>query len=225
MSYQNIFFDRIKQEIHLWDADKGYTSFPYKSYAYRKKVGGNYKSIYGDELEKIRTTYGDFTPEFYESDVNPEMRVLLDLYKNTDEPSTGHKIAVIDIEVDSEGGFPNIETGDKALTAIALYDQVTAKYYCFVLDPDSKITNTSNSDTIIVSCPTENELIEVYPPDESGKWGYAYKQSGIFAESAVKEAIQQGTPSNEDNFFNALRLVYKSVNDLIKEENQLNSIN
>ena len=68
---------------------------------------------------------------------------------------------------------------------------------------------------------SENELIEVYPPDESGKWGYAYKQSGIFAESAVKEAIQQGTPSNEDNFFNALRLVYKSVNDLIKEENQV----
>lgn len=67
----------------------------------------------------------------------------------------------------------------------------------------------------------EKEMIEVYAPSESGKWGYAYKVEGIFAENDIKNTIQEGEPSNEDNFFNALRLVYKSVNDLIREENQV----
>ena len=45
----------------------------------------------------------------FESDVPAEMRVLLDYYPDSDEPSKGHKVGIIDIEVSTEGGFPNME--------------------------------------------------------------------------------------------------------------------
>jgi hypothetical protein len=49
--YQNIFFDKKTNTCHLWDDKQGYTNFVFRPYAYRKRNGGKYKSIFGDELE------------------------------------------------------------------------------------------------------------------------------------------------------------------------------
>ena len=142
--YINIFHDRKNETIFLWDDVKGMIEIPFSKfrYAYRRQKGGIYKSLYGDELEKI-TAFDDRDPSLFESDVSPEMKCLLDTYPDNDEPSNGHKIVVIDIEVDSTGGFPKIDEGDKMITAIALYDQVGKKYYSMVLDPERKISNSS----------------------------------------------------------------------------------
>jgi hypothetical protein len=51
--YQNIFISKKDSTVHLWDDMKGYVKFPYQPYAYRKRNGGMYKSIYGDELEQV----------------------------------------------------------------------------------------------------------------------------------------------------------------------------
>ena len=65
----------------------------------------------------------------------------MDYYPDSDEPSKGHRLGIIDIEVSTEGGYPNIETADKEITGISLFDDLTKTCYVFVLDKDHKISN------------------------------------------------------------------------------------
>ena len=161
--YQNIFIDK-KQEtfvVHLWDDTKGYVSFNFPKYAYRKVHGGQFKSLYGDSLEKI-FGFDDRDTDLFESDIQPELRVLLDGYPDSDDPSTGHRIIVFDIEVDSTGGFPDISTGDKTITAIALYDVVTDHYFSYVLDPEKKVNLLGHGNVTIMSFRAEENLLEAF---------------------------------------------------------------
>ena len=159
--YQNIFVDKKNQTVHLWDDTKGYASFPYPRYAYRRTPGGEYKSLYGDELEKI-ANFDERDPSLFEADVAPEMRVLIDAYEDNDEPSKNHRVVIIDIEVSSEGGFPDISKGDKPMTAIALYDQLANKYYSYVLDADGKVANSNTGSIETQSFKSEENLLEAF---------------------------------------------------------------
>jgi len=136
--YTNIYINKKDWIVHLWDDTEGYKSFPYPKYAYKKQAGGTIKSLYGDELVKVYD-YNDNDPTLFESDVAAEMRVLLDSYPESDEPSKGHRLGVIDIEVSSEGGFPNMETADKEVTGISLFDSMTKTCYVYILDRDHKL--------------------------------------------------------------------------------------
>jgi DNA polymerase elongation subunit (family B) len=139
--YQNIFYSRRDEKIHVWDDKKGHLVVPAASahYAYRRRTGGRYKSIYGDSLEKI-FQFDARDPELFESDVPVETKFLLDAYEDSDDVSTGHRVVYLDIETDSEGGFPDVKTGNKKITAISLYEELTQKYVSFVLDEESRIT-------------------------------------------------------------------------------------
>jgi len=159
--YQNVFVDKKESVVHLWDDVQGYKAFPYRRYAYRRSLGGKFKSLYGDELEKV-TAFDDKDPSLFESDVAPEMRTLIDTYPDSDEVSVGHKIVVIDIEVSSEGGFPDIAKGDKTITAIAMYDQAAKKYYSLVLDPDSGISDSDTPELEIRSYKCEDTLLDAF---------------------------------------------------------------
>lgn len=158
--YQNIFYSKKDDTLFLWDDEKGMISFPYESvrYAYKLKNGGKYKSIYGDELEKV-TNFNERDPSLFESDLKPEMRVLIDTYQDSDEPSTGHRIIFFDIEVDSEGGFPNITKGDKEITAISLYDNISKQYIAYILDKDGDIEDETTDDVSVISCTDEDQLL------------------------------------------------------------------
>ena len=131
--YQNIFIDRKDNQVHLWDDEKGYLKFPFRNYAYRKNSSGTYTSIYGDKLEKVYN-FNPRDPSLFESDVPIETRILIDAYEDSDNPSKGHTVATLDIEVSSEGGFPVISEGDKEITAIAIHDSTTKNYTVFILD-------------------------------------------------------------------------------------------
>jgi hypothetical protein len=50
--YQNIFVDKKTETIFIWDDKAGLITVPVSdaTYAYRKRTGGRYKSMYGDEL-------------------------------------------------------------------------------------------------------------------------------------------------------------------------------
>jgi len=156
--YQNIYIDKKNDDVHLWDDDKGYIKFKLPKYAYRKKSGGRYRSVYGDELEKV-TNFSRNDPSIFEGDVSPETRVLIDAYEGSDEPSKGHRTIFFDIEVSTEGGFPVIEEGDKEITAIALYDNITKIYTAFILDTEGKLQDSETDTTIIRSYSNEESLI------------------------------------------------------------------
>jgi DNA polymerase elongation subunit (family B) len=159
--YQAIFVDKKEWVVHLWDDTKGYSRFPYPRYAYKRKIKGNFKSLYGDELEKVRG-FDERDPDLFESDVQPELRVLLDTYSDSDDPSKGHRVVIIDIETSTEGGFPDITKGDKTITAIALYDYVSETYYSYVLDPDGKIPKSHNGNVVIESFVHEEDLLSAF---------------------------------------------------------------
>ncbi len=51
--YQNCYYQREKNLVHIWDDKLGYRTFPYSRYAYEKADRGEYTSLYGDKLTKI----------------------------------------------------------------------------------------------------------------------------------------------------------------------------
>ena len=161
MGYQAIYCDRKTSTVHLWDDVHGYTSFKHKPYAYKKVRDGRYKSIYGDKLERIEK-FNPRDPSLFESDVPWDTRILIDAYSDSDEVSTNHRRAYIDIEVDSVGGYPNIEDPIKEVTAIALLDEAKDTYYCFILDKDGVVQDENKDNTIILPYLHEEDLLVAF---------------------------------------------------------------
>jgi DNA polymerase elongation subunit (family B) len=159
--YQNIFFERSTNTCHLWDDKKGYTSFAFRPYAYRKRNGGKYKSMFGDELEKIYS-FNPRDPSLFESDVPIDTRILIDAYEDSDEPSEGHRVLFLDIEVSTEGGFAKDDEADKEITAIAIYDALTKKYTAFILDRNGLMENFDSDEKAILSYRTEEDMLMAF---------------------------------------------------------------
>jgi DNA polymerase elongation subunit (family B) len=147
--------------VHLFDDIHGYTSFKDEPYAYRKSRNGKYKSIFGDSLERI-TKFNFRDPSLFSSDIPVDTRVLIDAYADSDEVSINHRRAYIDIEVDSVGGYPNIEDPIKEVTAIALLDESKDTYYCFILDKDGVVQNENKDNTIILPYLNEEDLLVAF---------------------------------------------------------------
>ena len=158
--YQNIYYDKEKRKIHIWDDTKGYYSMPYKRYAYMKDNGGTYVSIYGDRLKKVFRFGREM--ETFESDVVPAIRTLVDLYYESDEISLGHTRMYFDIEVEVTDGFPSPDTAPNKITSIAFYEDVMEQYYCYVLDEKGKIESYEKDDLIVEVFSTEEELLQQF---------------------------------------------------------------
>jgi DNA polymerase elongation subunit (family B) len=158
--YQSIHVDRKSETIFVWDDIIGLTEYPlhHAQYAYRKQKGGPFRSMYGDALQKI-TRFNPKDPSLFESDVPIETRVLIDLYEDSDEPSKNVRVMYYDIETSSEGGFPDIETADKEITAIALYDNITARYTAYILDKSGVLSDSEDDISEVISCDTEETLL------------------------------------------------------------------
>ena len=133
--YQNIFVDKKTETVFIWDDKAGLIKVPVSdvTYAYRKRPGGRYKSLYGDELERIKD-FHPRDPSLFESDVPLTTRVLIDAYEDSDEPSIGHVTLFLDIEIDITNGFSTPQDAENEITAIALYDDITKQYTAMVLD-------------------------------------------------------------------------------------------
>lgn len=163
--YQNIYITDWEPGappiVHLWDDEKGYQKKLYREfeYAYQRSTTGKYMSMYGEPLAKITGRTKDI-PGLYESDVNRETRVLTDLYLHSDEPSKNHRTLFFDIEVETDGTFPDMMRADKAITAMSMHYKELDEYRVWILDPDMKLDNQVRDNIHIVSCRTELELIE-----------------------------------------------------------------
>ena len=164
--YQNIFYDRRLNTMHVWDDKFGHQTFRYKKYAYKKSPTGTYLSLYGDRLKRV-TSWEKDEVDLFESDVNPEIRVLVDNYTTSDEVSTNHRVMIFDIEVEVTDGFPSIKKAENTITSIGFNDPVTDEYFCYVLDVNDKLNlgesrTTINGDETIVSFPDEYDLLNAF---------------------------------------------------------------
>ena len=130
-----------------------------KSYAFVKHPGGSYVSLYGDKLK--RTTF--WTKEdlaankVFESDIPLTTKVLRDIYLDEDDQSEGHRELIIDIEVESNNGFPNIAKANNVITSIAIYDQAMNQYFVFVL---GTIQGYKKENVTVETFLSEEELLQ-----------------------------------------------------------------
>jgi DNA polymerase elongation subunit (family B) len=124
--------------MHLWDDKNGYTTFPYRKYAYRKDPHGQHVSMFGDRLERISKWSKTDTDDLFEADVPETTRVLVDVY-DSDLPSTGHVVLSFDIEVEMVTGLPDTKEAQNEITAITAHDSVSDVYEVFVLDKDRRV--------------------------------------------------------------------------------------
>ena len=139
MAYQNLYFEKEANIMHVWDDQKGYYTKKYRNYAYIQDGNGTFQSIYGERLKKINFWKKEDNLKLYESDVNEVTRFLIDEYGDSDDVSTGHITLTFDIEVEMNSGLPNVLEAKNAMTSVAFHDSATDDYYVYVVHKDDEI--------------------------------------------------------------------------------------
>jgi len=161
MAYQNIAYHKKTNLIHLWDDQEGYQAFEFKPYGYLPDPNGDYQSLNGTRLRRINENVKD-NSKSYESDLNEEVRTLIDLYYESDLVSTGHKDFFFDIESNrDEQGYGTIQDVRTKITSIAYHDKLGNDRRVLVLDERKVMKNhliESKNYTIEIFA-TEAELL------------------------------------------------------------------
>lgn len=155
--YQNISYDKKTNIIHLWDDNAGYQKFAYQPYAYLPDPNGEYVSLAGVMLSKVKGDFRD-NPDAYESDVPVETRVLIDLYYESDEPSKNHRDLFFDIEVDISEKYPSIEDADCKITSIGYLNKTNMERRVLILDERRKLHNVDTEYNVEIFR-SESELL------------------------------------------------------------------
>jgi len=159
--YQNCYYQREKNLVHIWDDKKGYFNFPYTRYAYEKATNGPFTTLYGDKVSKIYKFTKD-DPNLFESDVPETTRVLVDTYTDSDLPSEGHVVLTYDIECEMESGLPDPEKAENELTSIALHDSATNQYWVLVMDKKGDMLEKKTDKAIVLPFRTEEDMLMKY---------------------------------------------------------------
>ena len=139
MAYQAIGYDKKNGIMHVWDDELGHQKFAFQPYGYLPDPNGPFQSLDGTRLQKVPGNHRD-NPKSYESDLNEEVRTLIDLYYESDEPSKGHRDFFFDIETaKDENGYSTIDDVRTAITSIAYYDKAGKDRRVFILDEQNRI--------------------------------------------------------------------------------------
>jgi DNA polymerase elongation subunit (family B) len=156
--YQNIYFEKNENLVHVWDDERGYYTKKYRKYAYVKDGNGSYESIYGERLKRINYWRTEDNLELYESDVNEVTRFLIDEYGDSDEISKGHITLTFDIEVEMNSGLPDTNEAQNEITSVAFHDSATNDYYVYVVSSGEEINKTIKG-AKVRSFNTERDLL------------------------------------------------------------------
>ena len=142
MAYQAVGYDKRAGIMHVWDDELGHQKFPFQSYGYLPSETGQYKTLDGVRLDKVPGNHRD-NPEAYESDLNEEVRTLIDLYYEDDTVSKGHRDFFFDIETAKDAdGYSTIEDVRTAITSIAYYDKSGNDRRVLILDERKRIKDS-----------------------------------------------------------------------------------
>jgi DNA polymerase elongation subunit (family B) len=148
MSYVDAWWDRDKDVVKVVERDpkKGriYQEYPAKYIFYYPDQKGKYKSIYGENLNKVTCRNNkDFQKELrihgerrlYESDIKPAFRCLEDHYLGIDPPKLHVAFFDIEVDFDPERGYSTPEDAFMPITAIAVHLQWLDTLVCFAVPP------------------------------------------------------------------------------------------
>jgi len=139
MAYQSIGYDKRAGIMHVWDDELGHQKFPFKPYGYLPDDNGQYQTLDGVRLKKVPGNHRD-NSQAYESDLNEEVRTLIDLYYENDTVSKGHRDFYFDIETaKDENGYSTVDDVRTAITSIAYYDKTGNDRRVLILDERNRI--------------------------------------------------------------------------------------
>jgi len=135
MPYVDAFFDRdadIIRAVERKDGKRVYNEYQAKYTFYYEDPRGKYKSIFGDQLQRVvcKNTK-DFRKELainkgkrmFESDVNPIFQCLSENYLNQDAPKLNVAFWDIETDFDPDRGFAPVEDPFMPITAITVHLQ------------------------------------------------------------------------------------------------------
>ena len=152
--YQNIAYHKRTNTMHVWDDKLGHQTFEFKPYGYLPDTSGEYIALNGTKLSKTPGNHKD-NSDAYESDLNEEVRTLIDLYYESDLVSEGHVDFFFDIETAKDvDGYSTPEDIRTEITSIAYYDKVGKDRRVLVLDKQNRL-----QDDIIYG---DNYTVEVF---------------------------------------------------------------
>ncbi len=158
--YQAIYYNRSTKTYHLRDDKKGWLEFPYRATCYVANEKGEYETLEGVKVSPTKQ-YDWKDSNAYESDVDKFTRVLVDAYYEQDDTPEYQNIVYLDIECEIAGALTQDSVRDPAgkLTAIALYDNSTKMYYCYILDEAKAMSESTSENKTVIPCLTEKELM------------------------------------------------------------------
>ena len=161
--YQAIYYNRDTKTYHLRDDKKGWLEFPYRATCYVANETGEYETLDGVRVSSTKQ-YAWKDPNVYESDVDKFTRVLVDAYYEQDDTPEYQNVVYIDIECEIAGALTQDSVRNPAgkLTAIALYDNTTKTYYCYILDEAKLMTSSKSEGKFVIPCNSEKDLMSQF---------------------------------------------------------------
>ena len=161
--YQSIYYNRTTKQYHVRDDKKGWVTFPYRATCYVPNDSGEYKTLDGQRVAPT-LQYGYKDPNVFESDVNKYTRILVDAYYESDDVPSYQNIVYLDIECEIAGALTQDSVRDPQgkITSIAVYDNTTKEYYCYVLDEAKKLPSSKTDNKHIISCTSEKDLLSQF---------------------------------------------------------------
>jgi len=162
--YQAIYYSYKNRKVHLRDSKIGWNSFDYYPTYYKICKDGEYETLDGLRATPVNKCDKTKPLEYYEIDIPMETRVLIDLYKESDEVPEWQNIVFFDIEIEIGGALTPeyIKAAPMPVTSIALFDQTTKSKICYIIDKEGKLDKVERDGTLIIPCKSEKELLKLF---------------------------------------------------------------
>jgi len=165
--------ENVGKTLHVFSRDENEkvvqkTVTDFTPYFYVLDERGSYTTIDNKKVRKVFVSDPKKVPEerakygvTYEADVVYTNRFLIDRYNKINK--TPLRLCYFDIEIESEGGFPDCEHPSNRILSITLYDNFTDKYYCIaVLSDKNTVPQVSSGSVNYYYCEDEQEMLQKF---------------------------------------------------------------
>jgi DNA polymerase elongation subunit (family B) len=160
--YQSIYYDKDEKQYYLRDDSwEGFKEFQYWPTYYQKDFDGEFETLEGERVSAVNRIKDWKDTSYFEKDVDRTTRLLVDQYYESDETPKSHNIVYLDIECEILGALTeeSIKQALAKITALALYDNNSKKYYCLVLDETGTMKEAHDDTKIVIPYNNESDLL------------------------------------------------------------------
>ena len=160
--YQSIYYCKDDKQYYLRDDSwEGFKEFQYWPTYYQKDYDGEFETLEGERVSAVNRIKDWKDTSYFEKDVDRTTRLLVDQYFESDETPKSHNIVYLDIECEILGALTeeSIKQALAKITALALYDNNSKKYYCLVLDETGTMKEAHDGTKEVIPYTSESDLL------------------------------------------------------------------